>query len=407
MSFRNGVLISFFDQALLSITNFLIGIFLIRHTGKADYGQYVLAFAVILYSTGIQNAVITVPMTVLAPGKTRLESDHFCSGLATGQYLLFIPLCIISLITTAALAYGGVINRHQAMLMAAVAFAVQAVALREFFRGLFSQRLKPQAVLLLDMVYVAMLACGFMVSWKQLPMAAIVIMGVASALTGVGGWLLARLPLETSVTSLRQTLAESWRHGKWALAGVTVTWLQDQSYIYLLTMLAGAASTAEASAARLFLAPVALLTASFARTLMPRWATLRHEGKTDRIRRMLNKTSLILTGLIVLYAMAVFFGREPILRNILTTEYQGAASLISLWSVLLILQAVRANYSWALQVFCRFRLITLANGVSATVVLLSGLILITRYGAAGSITAMIIGEALFVSLLWKAYARTV
>ncbi len=406
MRLRQGMAISFLDQALLSIANFAIGIYLIRHTGKADYGQYVLAFAFILFSTGIQNALVTIPMTVLAPGKTELESVYFCSRLATGQYLLFIPLGIISLIVTAALDYGGAINREQALLLAAVAIAVQGVALREFFRGLFFQRLQPQTVLVLDIVYVAIVASGFMFTWQQLPLAAILIMAAAALLTGFVGWYHSRLPLVMSVTALYQTLAETWQHGRWAMAGVTVTWLQDQSYIYLLTLLAGAASTAETSAARLFLAPIALITASFARTLMPRWATMRHAGNTDQIRQMLNKSSLILTAIIVVYLLVVYLAREPLQQKMLTAEYKGAASLLLLWGMLLILQAVRANYSWALQVFSQFRQITLANGVSAAVVVVSGLLLITKYGAAGSIVAMIIGEALFVTLLWKAYART-
>ena len=57
------------DQALLSATNFAVGLLLIRYTSDADYGQYVLAFNALLLITSFQGALIGGPPVSARPGR--------------------------------------------------------------------------------------------------------------------------------------------------------------------------------------------------------------------------------------------------------------------------------------------------------------------------------------------------
>lgn len=411
MGLRAGVVISFLDQSLLSLANFLVGIFLIKASAKADYGHYVLVCSLVFFVVSIQNALITTQMTVLAPHGKGGGREEFCAALAAGQYLLFIPLALLSFAAAYLARQAGYLNEPVFVMLAAGTAASTGVLLREFFRCYFFRRLSPGLVLAMDILYLILLFSGLSASRsitsEMLPVMVIAITGLASLLTGAAAMLWAGFKPSLRLSEIGGALFESWTHGRWALAGVFVTWVQDQSYIYLLTMLAGSSNTAEASAARLFLAPVSLVTASFSRTLLPRWAAMGKNGETERIGKMVVKIAFVLSGIVSFYTVAVFLMKDVAADVFLTSEYRSVGSLIVLWGGLFLVQSVRSNYSWALQSLRQFRAITIANGASAIVVVVLGIFLIGVYGSEGSITAQIAGEVMLVTLLRNAFGKAV
>ena len=238
-----------------------------------------------------------------------------------------------------------------------------------------------------------------LMKYAHLNLAALVIMGIASAIVGFASVLLARKEMPVRLADIRPALQESWQHGRWALAGVTVTWIQDQSYIYLLSAMVSPAETAEASAARLFLAPLTLLSVGFYRVYMPRWAYLAHDGKHQEIVNTANRVKWILVSMVVAYVGVLLLLKDWLTPLLLTGSYTQTGPLIAMWGALFAMQAVRGNYSSLLQVFRRFRDITLANTATAIGVLLMGAILIKAYGVKGSMVTMIVGELALTILL--------
>ncbi|MGB9149749.1 MAG: hypothetical protein WCB36_05830 [Burkholderiales bacterium] len=391
---RTSVVISVLDQAWLSAANLVLGVFLIKQSSKEEYGSYVLGYAIIWFLIGVQNALVTTQMAVLAPGRSTSEQGRFCSALAIGQFAIFVPVVIFIVLIGLVLGWNG--DANGSALAYAIAISTLGVILREFFRSYFFLRLNPILVFGLDVTFVALLFAGL---WAAIQMkipsinlAALVIMGIASLVVGVVSASLAREVLAVRLADVRPALQESWQHGRWALAGVSVTWLQDQSYIYLLSAMVNTAETAEASAARLFLAPLTLVYVGFSRVLTPRWSYMAHEGKTQEIVTMANRVKWLMLGMVVVYVVVLLLAKDWITPLLLTKSYTQTGSLIFLWGILFALQAVRSNYSTLLQVFKRFREITLANTASAIGVLLIGAVLIRTYGVTGSMVTMIIGE---------------
>jgi len=180
-----------------------------------------------------------------------------------------------------------------------------------------------------------------------------------------------------------------------------VTWLQDQSYIYLLALASSTASVAEANAAKLFLSPIALINVSFGRTLMPRWARMRSEKNIEGIVATARKAAYAMSAIIVFYVLIILLCKDLIITNFMTKEYQGIGVLIFLWGVWFLIQTNRANSSWCLQVFSKFRQIMTTNMISAVTVVSISFILIAHLGAEGSILSLIIGETVFAILLRK------
>lgn len=407
---RKDIVISFVDQAILSLANFMVGIFLIRNTGKEDYGAYVFAYAIILFVIGVQNALITNQMTVMAPRKQSNEQDYFCSTLMVGQYLLAIPLGMVSVVIMFLVANSGFNIGIDSALFLSVVIATQGILLREFFRVFFFLKIKAMTVLLIDIVNVAAIFLGLIAGRMFLPeslnVIAILSFGVSSLISGILAAHLSGISFKARLREIVATLRETWTNGKWALGGVVVTWFDNQSYIYLLTFMSGPASTAEVSAARLFLMPVALLNASVFRVLMPKWAHYRSDNETRHISSSANKALIFIVTSICVYLVVLLSIKDAATRFLLTKEYSNSNTLILLWGVLFVAQAIKSNFSALLQVFEKFRAITLLNMVSGTVVIGLSVFLISRFGADGSIIGMITGEIVLSKLLFDKLQRT-
>lgn len=409
-SVRKDIVISFLDQALLSAANFAIGVFLIKNTSKEDYGVYVFAYAIILFIIGVQNALITNQMTVMAPRKQGQERDHFCAALMIGQYLLAIPLGMLSVLFIFLFANSRFASGLNNNMLLAVVVATQGVLLREFFRVFFFLKIKSSTVLQVDILHIVVMFLGLFAGRAYFPeslnVVAVLSFGLSSLVSGVLAAHLSEIAIKVRLAEVVVTLRETWVNGKWALGGVVVTWLDNQSYIYLLTLLSGPATTAEVNAARLFLMPVGLLNASVFRVLLPKWAHYRAENQVGHISSSANKALVLIVGSISVYLIVLLAIKDEAIRLFLTKDYSNLNALIVLWGLLFIAQAVKSNFSTLLQVFERYRAITLLNMASATVVIAASAILITRIGAEGSIIGMIAGEVILSMLLFNKLKRT-
>lgn len=393
------------DQGVLSLTSFLVGVWLIRTTGKNEYGFYLAGTSAYLYVMGLQNALITTQMTVLAPFKGDGERDGFCGALLKGQWLLFfIPLCLLATVAFG-LDAAGIGRTDTLLLTGTVAVISPGILSREFFRSYLFQRQAPHLVLAIDLLFCALwlggMTAGRFLFPAHLHLLALAASGMASLLAALAASRLSPLPLGGGLDPALSALGDAWRGGRWALAGMTVTWLQDQSYIYLLGMLAGVGASAEAGAARLLLVPATLIQVGAFRVLMPRWVRLRRLGRVAELQKQVRRTALAASTAIVAYAFLICAVRDSALAALYPAAYGNIGFLVVLWGGLCALQAARSSYSAGLQVMERFRLITLANTASAAVVVLLGVFLARSFGAAGGIMAQIAGELTLTLLLGR------
>lgn len=402
MSIRKHILMSTLDQALLSASNFIVGVYLIKSVGKLEYGTYVLGYAVVLLLVGVQNALVSTQMIVLSPYKDSATRRRFCGSLAVGQYCIFIPLVILG-VCGAVVAYeSGFMSASDKHLSYAIGIAILGTLLREFYRAYFFITSQIVEVIIIDVLYVTLLLSGLFLAdfpAESLHLIAIGLLGVASFVAGSVAAFLSKVRLCFKWKEMILSLGEVWPQGRWSLGGVAVTWIQDQSYVYLLSAMGGRAATADASASRLFFAPLALLNTGFTRVLMPRWAELWRIKDIKVMKDIAFKVKAIFTILIVGYVSALLMSKDVVTNWVLTAEYSDLSLLIILWGVVFLVQVIRSNYASMLQVLGAFRSLTIANLASATVVISIGTYLIAKYGAAGSVTALIVGELVLTFLL--------
>jgi len=392
--------IAAFDQLILSGTNFLITIALIKSVPKQEFGYYSIAFAVMLFVISLQNALVTTPLTVLIPGKKEDQKHRYVWNLCWGQYIGLIPVVI--LVTAASfvsLNFG--VEQAKVEISIALALATFGVVLREFYRTYQFAEQQPVKVLVADIFYAALLLSLVMMSWWLNIISAMLVF-VYIGLCSASICLLNRSEFDArfDFKETRDCFAENWIYGKWSLLGVTVTHIQKYSYLYFVGGIMGSLAVADVSAARLLMMPFVFLETGWIKVCVPHGARLRENGEIIRYYKELLFASFAMVMVVFAYVTILFAGEDLVTSLFLKNEYSNAFEYVIYWGAIFIVGLIRMNATSGLKVIMRFDSIAKLNIISMTLTVSLLPVLINPYGLKGALASKLVGDLLLCTLLW-------
>lgn len=404
-----GGLLRFFslgviDQALLSLTNFLVGLLMLRRTDDVDYGLFVLATSTFLLLVGVQNSVVCGPAAVIATKKAPDQRLAMIGTLMTRQFVYWIPVCGIALLgfwSAGELGYLDSVQQRVAMVGAA---AVLGVLLREFARELWLLYGHPRQLLWFDAIYAVLYLGGaFVLTGLAAPATPWVIagLGAAALVSGLSSWMAFRRKEGWPDQAYPGAMREAWRLGRWGLSGCVVTWLHSQGFYYVVTAMRGVESVSGLAAARLLLMPVNLMVNGVGQLLLPlatRW--LADQGARAMAQRVLALALVMLMGTLTYFAV-LWATREWLIAEVLRRNSVDMDVTLVLWGGVFGLMSLRAMAMVVLQALERFDSLTYLAIVSAAASLLVGYFGILSFGAPGALIGLIVGEAIdLTGILW-------
>jgi len=376
---RYRYLIPLCGQAGSSLASLAVGLLLIRATAPSEYGLYVLGMSLALYSSSIQDGLVSGPLIVrasaLAPGgRARYlqwnarAAIAWWLGLAAAGALLWEALELRS---------PGLGPRGFGF---ATAFAAVGWIAWDLQRAQAFALERLDRLVWVDLTYIAGIASGCAVLWTAGSLsasAALICVGVA----GICAWI-AVVPvaasIETKVSRLRRALVYWWARGRWSLASSQITWLQSQGYIYLVSALLGLEALAKVSAVRLLFAPLATLLAAWTKSALPRLSQCAAAGQGPEIRALLERASMLLLGTVVLWACAVVALSGWVAQRLFAGKYADVPVLSLCWGVAFAASFLRGIWQTGLRAFGGFavasRIAAVAFLVSASATCLGALV---------------------------------
>lgn len=402
-------LISFTNQALMSVTNFVVALVLVRWLSPEAYGTYGMGLAVCYLYAGVGNAVFLTQMVVRAPSQRGDEKAAF-AGRILLSVLVFVVATLLA-VTGITLAAYAVLGASSLLVRISIPLALASVSylLKDFFiRWAYSTHREGQALLVNSSVMVAMgvLLGGVGLAGVQLSAAGALLVYAAALAAGafLGGRLVGVTVRGARLGKTVSDLKDCWGHGRWALGGVAVTWIQSQAYAYATLAVLGIGEVGRANAIRLFISPMLLATPAINQLAMPRYAELR-----DRDPSRMMRTARWLTGGLCFAGMSygavlILFG-DRVIPHLLGTQYSGGGALLLAWCGVMCATLARDGASTLLQAMMRFRELTIATATSAGAALVAALICMRWWGAAGAIAGTALGELLLATFLWRKVAN--
>ncbi|HVO45971.1 MAG TPA: hypothetical protein VMT29_06505 [Steroidobacteraceae bacterium] len=381
-------------QALLSATNFFIGIVLIRHTADLQYGYYVLITNAMLLISGLQSAFVQPPlvlrMTTLDPaGRATLVG-----GLYHGQRILLRRAAAALSGVTLLLWLFHVIEPEQVFLNFAAIIALVCILYKESFRMVLLAHRRSYDVLKADGCYVLIVVVTVPLATLTPMPAAFAVLLIAAA-TCVSGVMMSRFlwrfePWDRK--SRQPVLTELAPMGGWSAAGSATHWAFSQGYSYVVAAVLDVPSVAALAAIRLLMMPINLLSSGITSLMMPTAsAWLQQHGAVALFRRLW-AIAAGLAALALCYFGALWFTRDALFAHLIRKSFAHRDGLMLAWFSVFLVMIFRDQLLYVLGATGRFRSLTSITLASALISLGTGYVAILHLGVLGAPLGVLIGE---------------
>lgn len=399
-------LASLIDQALLSGLNVALGLVLIRLTTKESYGVYAQLVAVGIFAAMVIEALITNPLTTIAPGRSPDQRAQLAILLLRFQWRLSIVLALLLGVGGAIITGLTGIDAHPVLLGIAFTAYLFTNAQREYHRSINFIEARPRRVLHIDIAYVMTVAIGvgILLQIEYLTVPAIFsVMGLANIIGMQCGRIRqTHVCMQAAAASMtyRAAVAEIMQRGRWALPGALLSWLTSYSYLYIIAAVLGAAASADLHAARLLLMPVSLSVLAWSRVARPMVSRLFAVRDWRHLDRLAWASVAGVEIVAVLYIAVLWLTLPWLEMHVLGAKYQGLEPMVLGWSGYFVIYAARWIGSSLLISKDQYRLLLGSGIIGLVVMLISASVCVPWYGAWGAILALIIVEVVNLLLTW-------
>jgi O-antigen/teichoic acid export membrane protein len=385
-------------QALLSGSNLLVGVILIRNTPDIQYGSYVLMLNGILLLTVLQQSFIQPQFVVRISRASASERADLVGGLYREQRRLWPSAAALIVFISLLLWFAGILQTPTFLIVLAAAAAVLCTLYREFFRMVLLGYRKPLQVLGADAVYVVLLIGGAMLATMTPAPAAVAGLTLAFAAL-IGGLFCTRALWRFEPWNIRVApgiLLALAPLGAWATTGAAAHWLFSQGYNYLVAGVLHVPAVAALAATRLTIMPVTLVSSGIGTMMLPTTAAWLNTHSAPTVLRRLLLFALGLSVASLCYFAVIWFTRDWLFAHVLKKNFPQRDALLLLWFAVSLMTLLRDQLLYLLSARQRFRLMTTLTLVSALFSIGLSYVCMRYFGVIGALLGILAGELLNV-----------
>jgi O-antigen/teichoic acid export membrane protein len=301
------------DQVMVSGSNFLTSIVLVRGLGLHEFGKYAIASMLLLYANASQMSFVTSPMLTIAPLMEGKEKRDFVNGMFSIQIVASLLLLVIFLL-------AGAISRvftsfYSIPCILSFAFCVGTFQLQDWIRRYYYLYNKAKLAIVSDFIsYFVQLALLFAL-WR---FSALTLFGtfLVMTLTSLAGFAVG--PITESFRPGIRNLQLAWARGRGLSRDLLITsqvrWFGVQGVLLIGTGIVGVEAAGGIRAAWNLAGPVNLVLAALENVIPIRISEELKKNGTAGAFAFVKRVTLLITALFGLLILpAAIFGR-PLLR---------------------------------------------------------------------------------------------
>jgi O-antigen/teichoic acid export membrane protein len=231
------------DQAVISATNLLTAVMLLRFMGLREFGIFTLAWMSVLFVNSLQTALIVAPMMSIGPKQEEKDRPSYF-GAVVFQELVLVSFCFV--LVFAALKVSDGFFPHKNLQQLALPLAVSAFAyqMQDFIRRYFFATRQSSRALADDALsYFTQLPILFLLhrAGHLNSATALWTMAGTSLLGLVPGWFWME-PLKFNSERIRTIALRHWRFSRWLSASALLQWTSGNLFVLAAPVYYGAAA---------------------------------------------------------------------------------------------------------------------------------------------------------------------
>lgn len=367
------------DQAAYALVGFTAHILLAAWLEPAEYGKYVLVYAVVTLAQSFGQAFFEQPFVVLSAGRYAERQRKFEAEVIKCYVLAITSLALV----TIGFVYFLAASKDDQATYVAVVLAVTPVLLMQLVRRVWYVEDRAGVAAVGTATYLVLSIFGLcvlhMVSAVSI-VGAFMVNGAAACVVTVG-WLTyrkraSRKSAKTPEVSTRKVMAELARYGRWAIGTQVGNWFLNGGYLLLVGAVAGREVVAILRAIINLFLPFQHLTIASANYYLPRLAGL---AGTSRFHRLVALHLRIVCMAALVFVSGMYFAGVSILGVLYGSQYSAGIELLPFVALLPLVWSITAAFLCALRALERPRDTFIASGF-ACVLLASAIFLLGKSG---------------------------
>lgn len=368
---KRRLFLSVADQAIVSVFNFGLNLFLIRMATPQEFGIFAIISAASLFSTMVQNAIVNTPLSVHLP----IASDGDRKARLLRVFTATNALLAMLIIAVGGLSLAIWLGSGQSMTALSACLYLASQFVREYYRALMAVEGRLASLLRIDLACIVLavsaLAALFALGESQRPILSSVflIVGLAGTISIVPACIAsARLgPLRALIADMRQVFRDQWREIRWSLLGVITTEIQNRGYIYIAAAVFGPAAVAQLQAGRILFGPLNLISGAWARVARPQLAGLIGHADAAGFDTVLGRAMRGFAAFNLLFLASLWMAWPLLSPLVFHGKYPDLEYLVAAWGIANIAFQCRSCLGIGVQAMRRFRELTMATIAGAAV----------------------------------------
>jgi O-antigen/teichoic acid export membrane protein len=386
------------DQALVSSVNFLTIILVARALAPADFGYFVLAFALLQSAGTLQGALITRPHNVLGAVRRAQEYADYSTTAAAAQLALTCGLAAVAA-AGAGIAYEA--GFSQALLFLALVPALVGWQLQELGRRMLYTERRLAAAFANDLLSYGAQAAALFALWQFDRLTGARALLTLAAAFAVGAAVVAwQLRPTLSGRLDASSLSANWRFGKWLGVAEVGQWFSTHFYIYLGAAVVGPVASAALKAGQTLLGPISVFL-TFVTSYLP-IVFARELQATGSIAGKTRRSLAAILPVVVPYCLLMALFATPVLEFVYGPEYGSYADVVQLFALYYVLLTFSTVAIAALSAREMTRDVFVGQAAGAALSVAIGWLLLQEWGPAGGVVGMLLSWLLAMVLLLRA-----
>ncbi len=386
------------DQALVSLTSFLMMVLLARVLTPEDFGAFVLAYGGLLFANALQSGLFTIPHNVLGATRSGTRYRRYTATTLVTQFGFSLCLAAVAL---GIYVVGSASGWESASLFLAMAPAVVAWQIQEYLRRVFYTEGRLRAAFMNDCVSYAG-QIGFIVLFWQLGWLtgprAICLLGLTSGLAAlVGVW---QLRDRIGARFDRRSVGDNWHFGKWLFGASFVQSGRIQLYLWMIGGFVSITAAGLYRAAQNLVAPTHIMMLAVRSVATPRAAAIEEQEGQPAMQQYLTRIAWLGLIPIAIYLLVVSLAAEPLLNALYAGQYDGYAWLVWLFSIVYLLAYAGQILTIMLSAMQIPRAILVAETATLIVAVGIGAPVILAFGIEGAMAVDLIAGLTLLGVLY-------
>jgi O-antigen/teichoic acid export membrane protein len=401
---RSRYAIAALDQIALSLFGFALNLVLVRVLSATDFGIVSLWLSVSLLAVGVQNALVSGPLSVYLPAARDPEAGRRLETALSLVNLLTIAATAVAVVAVDLLADAEWAPRDLAAGLAIPLF-IAFTLFREYYRSVAYSRHDMAMLLWTDLPYLAttILCLAAMLVW---PARFGTLAGAFLALSlgcAVSQLCLQRRRIEPSPPLLRRGTLAPYRaiagEVSWSLVGVVANHIETRSYTYIATSMIGLAALAAINIVGVLFRPITVLSSAWARTALPQLSGMLARRDIAAFDRMLGWA----LGATAIGSIAWYLGLlacwDPVERFVLAGKYPDAVALLLPWAAASAATTLRYVAGMGLVAARQFKFLAHVQIVCGALAAAATVAMILWQGMVGAMWGIAIGNAACLAMI--------